>query len=62
MSFVQGVQVYKTIWEPGDLLLWYESDNAQDKLAVNVIKSGAVVEHAPQNTSPSFLPVSEAKL
>ena len=54
-SFVRGVHAYKDIWEPREeevLLLKREPDNVEDKFAVAVMKSGAVVGHVPKTLAP----------
>ena len=55
ISYVRGVHTYKHIWEPKEgqvLLLKREQDNTEDKFAVAVVKSGAVVGHVPKKLAP----------
>lgn len=45
-------------WEPREgevLVLWHDPDNVQDKLAVTMIKGGAVVGHVPKTLAPVSL-------
>ena len=54
-SYVRGVHVYLDIWEPREgevLLLKREPDNIEDKFAVAVMKSEAVVGHVPKTLAP----------
>ena len=63
-SFVRGVHAYKDIWELREgevLVLKREPDNIEDKFAVAVMKSGAVVGHVPK-TGTCYLSVLEARL
>jgi site-specific recombinase len=49
-SIVRGHHIYKTIWTPrlGETLtVQHEQDNDHDRYAVSVVKSEAIVGHAP---------------
>ena len=66
VSYIHRVYTYKHILEPKEvqvLLLKCEQDNSEDKFAVAVVKSGAVVAHVPKKLAPivSVLEVSVTK-